>query len=637
MNAAELKARLDCGKPRCACARPNGNTHCPSHDDIDPSLTVSAGDKVAVVVNCHAGCSQEQVIDALRARGLWNDATPQPRGRSDAIRYQAYRASDGAAVAQHVRIDQPNAKKRMWWEPTGTKTTDLELYGIRELPSDGLVVVTEGEKARDALKGRDVPAVGTVTGAATIPCDAALRPLLNHPLALWPDADDEGRKHMRALASRLRDLGHQDVRFIRWTDAPGQGADAADFSGDDGALRALIESAAGATPVNGIALTPIDWGDFWSRDHKDEDWLCEPLIPRQRSVATFSPAKVGKSLLAIDVAAHLATGQRVFDQPAGDPIEVSYFDMEMTETDIFERLVDLGYGPEADLSHFHYYLLPDLPPLDTPEGADVLMATVTRDKAALVIIDTTGRVVEGKENDADTMRAYYRHTGRQLKAAGITVWRLDHAGKDPSRGQRGTSAKDEDVDLVWELTAREGNTVRLRATHRRQKWVPEQLDLVRLEEPLRHELAAETTWPKGTEDVAAVLDQLAVPLDATTRTAVEALRAANNSKRRAVVVAALKWRKHVPVLVGTTSGTTISETSGNHGGNRDAVRFGNHYRNHTEPLNEGIREPGSPLIGEPVPSPLSDPCPSCGEVAWFKRAAGGIACGVCTPPVRSVR
>ena len=44
---------------------------CPAHDDRNPSLSLSTGRDGKVLVRCHAGCDQAQVIDALRARGLW--------------------------------------------------------------------------------------------------------------------------------------------------------------------------------------------------------------------------------------------------------------------------------------------------------------------------------------------------------------------------------------------------------------------------------------------------------------------------------------------------------------------------------------------------------------------------------------
>jgi putative DNA primase/helicase len=44
---------------------------CPAHDDGKPSLSICDADNGKVLVRCHAGCDQEQVIANLRSRGLW--------------------------------------------------------------------------------------------------------------------------------------------------------------------------------------------------------------------------------------------------------------------------------------------------------------------------------------------------------------------------------------------------------------------------------------------------------------------------------------------------------------------------------------------------------------------------------------
>ena len=51
---------------------------CPAHDDKHPSLSITdAKDKV--LVHCFSGCSQTDVIDALRSQGLWHaDSKPDP-------------------------------------------------------------------------------------------------------------------------------------------------------------------------------------------------------------------------------------------------------------------------------------------------------------------------------------------------------------------------------------------------------------------------------------------------------------------------------------------------------------------------------------------------------------------------------
>lgn len=334
---------------------------------------------------------------------------------------------------------------------------------------------------------------------------------------------------------------------------------------DRGALAVAAPPAPPTTNGRGAPVDPgpaaLDWPAFWAESTAGAEWLVEPLLPRGRSIATYSVAKVGKSLLALDVAARLATGSPVLDQPAGPPLSVVYLDLEMTLDDLRERLEDLGYGPDDDLANLHYYLLPSLPPLDTQAGGDAVLRIVQRHQGELLVIDTTSRVLVGKENDADTLRAYHRWTGARVKALGVTTWRLDHAGKDLDRGQRGTSGKNDDVDLVWELTAQDEGHLRLRATHRRQGWIPEVLDLVRRDDPLRHELTV-GSWPAGTLDLANTLNSLNIPLNYGARRVRQLLRAADIQARNAVIAAAIRYRKTCP----QTSGTRFDDEEGTRAG-----------------------------------------------------------------------
>ena len=53
---------------------------CPAHSDKSPSLSITqSADKV--LLYCHSGCSQQEVIDALLSRGLWHEKsdTPDPK------------------------------------------------------------------------------------------------------------------------------------------------------------------------------------------------------------------------------------------------------------------------------------------------------------------------------------------------------------------------------------------------------------------------------------------------------------------------------------------------------------------------------------------------------------------------------
>jgi hypothetical protein len=199
--------------------------------------------------------------------------------------------------------------------------------------------------------------------------------------------------------------------------------------------------------------------------------LIEPLFAKGRAHAIYAGAKVGKSFVTLAACAALATGQPFLHKPEGPPQHVLYVDYEMTPQDLADRLTEFGYE-QTVFDYLHYAQLPNLPPLDTSKGGIALCQSAHAVGAQLVIIDTTGRAVEGDENDAGTYQNFYRHTGMQLKRLGMTWARLDHAGKDTTRGQRGSSAKNDDVDIVANLI-RTDHGITWTATHRRMSWYPE--------------------------------------------------------------------------------------------------------------------------------------------------------------------
>lgn len=288
----------------------------------------------------------------------------------------------------------------------------------------------------------------------------------------------------------------------------------------------------------------VDWSTFWDADDEDHEWLLEPMFAQGRSHAIYAGAKTGKSFTVLAACAALATGRPWLGHKS-EPRVVLYIDFEMTAEDIRDRLSEFGYGPGDDLSKLHYALLPSLPPLDTEDGGVALLWAALSVGAAMVVIDTTGRALGGEENSADAIRNYYRYTGSRLKREGITVIRLDHAGKDADRGQRGSSAKNDDVDVVWQVK-RTDDGQRWTATHRRMSWVPERVELVTTSgadgitsftSPTR------ASWPAGTRDCAADLDELVIDVDVSARRACDILRKEGRGRRADVVRAAVRFRR----------------------------------------------------------------------------------------------
>lgn len=238
-------------------------------------------------------------------------------------------------------------------------------------------------------------------------------------------------------------------------------------------------------------LPAIDWHALWA-DESEEEWIIEPLLPARRQVALYSAPKVGKSLLLLEMAAAIAAGHReCLGTVLGEPKVVLYVDFENDpRSDIRERLISMGYGPD-DLANLRYLSYPEMRKLDTEQGAAELIAAVRFHRAEVVVIDTVSRSIGGEENANDTWLAFYRHAGLTLKRERVALIRLDHAGKDEAKGQRGGSAKAGDVDAVWRMSRLTDTVFRLECEMNRMPVTEKVLTLHREETPdLRHRVDA---------------------------------------------------------------------------------------------------------------------------------------------------
>lgn len=344
---------------------------------------------------------------------------------------------------------------------------------------------------------------------------------------------------------------------------------------------------------------PVDLRALMSSDPPEQEFLIEPFILARKHTGLVSKRGEGKSLVALDISARRSIGQAVLDQPAGDPIHVVYIDQEMASDDLWDRLDAFGWtvdNPDFDklVEHFHYYQLIDLPPLDTEEGGIALEEIVDLHDATLVVIDTVIRVIAGGESDNDTFKDLFRHTETRLKRKGVTLLRLDHLGKDEKKGSRGASAKEDALDVVYQLKANDKGDIRLTKTKGRQDGLPE---VVKIEQEynngvLRHVVPI-SFITEETMDLVFVIDQLNLPDDASTRTVQKALQAKDDGRRRADIGKAVtfrKGRKRGVSNVGTTPGTTSREPPGEPPGTTteettddQGKRGGNHLGNHPEP------------------------------------------------------
>lgn len=201
-RAQKIVEALACGKPGCPCGKANslgtGLTHCPTHDDAKPSLSVGVKGGKAMVF-CFTGCcTQEAVLDALRERGLW--PTSKGNGRRIVATY-AYHDAAGHLLYETVRYQpkdfrqrQPDGNGGWTWNLDGVDRVLYGLPGLLAAAREKIIYIVEGEADCDRLASLGLIASTNVGGAGKWK-DEYSECLRGRNVAILPDNDDAGHHH----------------------------------------------------------------------------------------------------------------------------------------------------------------------------------------------------------------------------------------------------------------------------------------------------------------------------------------------------------------------------------------------------------------------------------------------------------
>lgn len=318
-----LEAR-DCGPRRSGA---NVSARCPAHDDHRASLSVGEGIDGRALVKCHAGCETADVLAALalEEKDLFAE-TPRRGKKSSASRREVaryiYQGADSAEL-YHVRRYEP--KDFRPYKPGATAPgldgTPRVLYRLPEVlaavKEGRLVFVVEGEKDADNLAALGLTATTAAGGAGASWQPDFSETLRGAPVCIIADRDDPGRKHARKVAAALSGVA-ASVRVVEVT----AGKDASDYIAA-GAKREDFEKLAGASewrsePVPAPSVT-VRLADV---QPERVTWLWDARIPFGKVTLIDGDPGLGKSTLALEVAARLTTGRAMPEGEAVGPANV---------------------------------------------------------------------------------------------------------------------------------------------------------------------------------------------------------------------------------------------------------------------------------------------------------------------------
>jgi hypothetical protein len=201
-------------------------------------------------------------------------------------------------------------------------------------------------------------------------------------------------------------------------------------------------------------LKPIAWEQLSQLPKRE--YLIKGLLDKTGMSTVFGESNCGKTFLAIDIAVHIASGNR-------------WRGAKIRQGAVVYIAAEGGMGLAERLKAFHmHHKLGSYPPLhvipagidlcNSQEDAEELIGEIQKiENVQLVVVDTLSRAMSGgNENSPDDMGAFIRNCDRIREETKAHVMIIHHSGKDSSKGARGHSALKAAVDT--EIEVKKGDT-----------------------------------------------------------------------------------------------------------------------------------------------------------------------------------
>jgi hypothetical protein len=194
------------------------------------------------------------------------------------------------------------------------------------------------------------------------------------------------------------------------------------------------------------------------------EWLLEGALPLGSLGVLYGPPKSAKTFLALDLALSVATGRKEMHGIKLRRGRVLYVLAEGGAPMMGERAK--AWLNSREIADADIRVLPRAINLANADAVSDLIATEGSDWD-LVVFDTLARCMNGDENSVKDMSSAINGCDFIRQETGGAVLLVHHAGKDQSKGMRGSTALLGAVDSVMRMRQSAGGSYRFEVTELR--------------------------------------------------------------------------------------------------------------------------------------------------------------------------
>lgn len=307
---------------------------CPAHEDQHASLSVSEGDDGRILLNCHVGCTPQEIVSEL---GLtMKDIFPKKSQAKTKIAQYRYTDESGMNPVYKVRFSDKSFRWEQWDSLKGwvysRKGIKPMLYNMENLKAANPVYLVEGEKDVETLISHGLAAASPPDGAKSKWYPHYTEILTGKDIIIIPDNDSPGKELARTEANELAGKANS-VKIIsltdEWPGLPEKGDISEVFQMDKPEdvltkLEALVTVTKEWEPTAGEAMMDIEDNSFLSCfktldefEEEEATWIIPGWIPEGQITLMAADGGVGKTTVWCNLISAVSNGNSCILDPPG--------------------------------------------------------------------------------------------------------------------------------------------------------------------------------------------------------------------------------------------------------------------------------------------------------------------------------